>query len=164
MKQRVSDERVAFLLQHGAAKVTDVWPLAMDLKESRARIAELERERDMDAERIGDKVEDGLLRILRNAGLSDDLDASGCDSGDPADYIAAQAVKAVVRAVDARDELEAQAGALRVCATCYKAERDALRDVCEEFVRRVEAGEVRSVHTYNRMKAALAPAERGMTT
>lgn len=38
---------------------------------------------------------------------------------------------------------------------CLMKERDTLADICNEFIRRVDDGEVRSTTTYNKMKAAL---------
>ena len=37
-------------------------------------------------------------------------------------------------------------------------QRDELLEVCEEFVRKVEAGEARSIRSYQQMKAAIANA------
>ncbi len=42
--------------------------------------------------------------------------------------------------------------------------RTELEDIAREFCRRVEAGEVRSTHTYGRMKEALKTLDKEATT
>lgn len=97
-----------------------------------------------------------------------DLGPMGC-LGDEAKIVIPALVDANARLERERDEMRSTAAGVTLAMTKQRdaataalakaeGERDLFKSLCSEFVRRVEAGEIRSRKTYAAMKAALTPA------
>ncbi len=107
-------------------------------EKAEAALVEARKERDAEAERIGERIVEVIVANGRVV-----PDGSGCDSGDPADFIAAQVSQTLARLIDEDDEKIAILGIERDQA---RAERDALRaEGAEALAKRTLDAGTRSV-------------------